>query len=61
MNNENRTIPLYDHSSIPKLNQRWTGEKIQKVVEKYSSIDSAYELVQFMKEIDAETREICKR
>jgi len=61
MNNENRTIPLYNHTAIPKLNQRWTGQKIQQAVEKYSSIDSAYELVQFMKEIDAETREICKR
>ena len=59
MNNENRTIPLYNHSVVPKLNQRWSGEKIQKVVEKYSSIDAEYELLQFMKEIDAETREIC--
>ena len=59
MNSENRTIPLYNHSVIPKLNQRWTGQKIQKVVEKYSSIDAEYELLQFMKEIDAETREIC--
>lgn len=60
MNSENRTIPLYNHSVIPKLNQRWTGQKIQKVVEKYSSIDAEHELLQFMKEIDAETREICK-
>ena len=59
MNSENRTIPLYNHSVVPKLNQRWTGQKIQKVVEKYSSIDAEYELLQFMKEIDAETREIC--
>ena len=59
MNSENRTIPLYNHSVVPKLNQRWTGQKIQKVVEKYSSIDAEYELLQFMKEIDSETREIC--
>ena len=60
MNNENRTIPLYNHTVVHKLNQRWSGEKIQKVVEKYSSIDGEYELIQFMKEIDTETSEICK-